>query len=62
MGRAYSIALAREGAKVVVNYANRKDAIFITDEPATAQLKPETIAMFRFLERDESRRSVHQGT
>jgi len=26
MGRAYSIALAREGAKVVVNYANRKDA------------------------------------
>jgi 3-oxoacyl-[acyl-carrier protein] reductase len=26
MGRAYSVALAREGAKVVVNYANRKDA------------------------------------
>ena len=38
------------------------DAIIIADEPATSQLKPETLAMFRFLERDESRRSSHQGT
>lgn len=38
------------------------DAIIIADEPATSQLKTETIAMFRFLERDGSRRSAHQGT
>lgn len=33
------------------------DAIIIADEPATSRLKPETIAMFRFLEQDESARS-----
>lgn len=33
------------------------DAIIIADEPATSGLQPETIEMFRFLERDDSQTS-----
>jgi glucosamine-6-phosphate deaminase len=29
------------------------DAVIIADEAATSQLKPDTVAMFRFLEGDE---------